>query len=137
VDDNEKVSAPQKITILLAEYNTLRTEVITARIEVTKAIGLIFGVLAGSSIFSGRLVGSPWLSFLGIVLAVGYLGVAILWTSKNTESFTARLRELEEEINRRAGERLLVWETDYGWGSVIWRTNKNFKGYTYRPNAPC
>lgn len=107
------------VTILLAEYNTLRTEVLTARAAVAQSIGI------GAPVFVALLQYS-YLSTAGVVLLV--VGLIGFWNDQNTRAFTARIRDLEKDINRRAGERLLLWETDHGWGSIFPPpSNKNFR----------
>lgn len=108
-----------RVTILLAEYNTLRAEVLAARAAVVQAIGI------GAPVSVGLLAGGYYsLSLIVLVVVV----LSSIWNDQNTRAFTARLRDLEKAINERAGERLLLWETDHGWGSIFPPpSNKNFK----------
>jgi hypothetical protein len=120
VDDN------QKISILLAEYNTLRSEVLAARSYIAQAAAITAGVLMGvlGLTFSANLPLARWAGLSMSVIAIVYLGSAFVWNELNTRKFTKRLRELEKDINKLAGEQLLVWETDYGWGSIVVRKHK-------------
>lgn len=110
-----------KVAILVAEYNTLRTEVVAARASVAQAIGLSSAVLMGvvAFSFSTNFSGPNWVPWAIAAMAIIYVGLSCAWNEVNTRKFTTRLRLLETSINGRAGERLLVWETDSGWGSIL------------------
>jgi hypothetical protein len=107
----------------MAEYNTLRAEVLAARANVAQAFGVTAPVLIAvvAFSFSDASTAPAWVAWTIAVTAVIYLGAIIIWNEKNTRSFTRRLRTLERQINARAGERLLVWETHSGWGSLFRR----------------
>ncbi len=108
----------QKITVLLAEYNTLRAEVLAARGNVAQAASLTVPVvmaLIGFS-FSTSLSIRKWVVWAVAVVAAAYLGVIFVWNEVYTRRFTAQLRMLEHKINELAGEQLLTWETQHGWG---------------------
>jgi len=109
----------QKVSILLAEYNTLRAEVLAARSYVSQATGVTAAVIMGTVAFaaSSSFSGPSWVPWLIAALAILYLTGTVVWNEVNTQRFTARLRALELKINTRAGERLLVWETESGWGT--------------------
>src|ERR1035441_3904086 len=100
MDDNQKVS------ILLAEYNTLRAEVLAARSNVAQAIGItaaiIMGVIGFS--FSKSFSGPQWVPWSIAVMALVYLGGIFGWNEINTRKFTKRLRTLEADINARSEE---------------------------------
>ena len=117
MDEKER----QKITILLAEYNTLRAEVMAARSAFHQAIRIgitVLIALVGFALSKG-IASHYWVIWL-IASAVALLLLSLVyWNDVNTFKFTARLRELEAEINRRAGERLLIWESEMGWDGMI------------------
>jgi hypothetical protein len=131
------MDAHQKVPILLAEYNTLRAEVLAARGNAGQAAGIFSATFMANIAFanSSANTGPWWVPWaIGAAIAV-YFCVLIGWNEKNTRGFTHRLREIEPEINDLAGDRLLVWETDYGWGGMFWKTNPHFKGYTQPKSA--
>jgi hypothetical protein len=107
-----------RILVLLAEYNTLRTECqhrLTLLMQWTGiAITVIVGLL-GFAISNVQLSGLYYLTgavfFLYAVLVI-VIGI-------NVAQLAKRVRELEKQINDVAGERLLRWETDYAWGRVL------------------
>jgi hypothetical protein len=110
----------QRVAVLLAEYNTLRAEVLWARDNVWKVLQL--GV-PGIAALMGLIVSTEWkisLIILTSILAFIVIGTAF-WNDRNTRSFTARLRDIEKEVNDLiGGSELLVWETHHGWGSIFW-----------------
>ena len=127
----------RKIPVLLAEYNTLRSEVMTARTNVTQTITITATIVVAALGFTFK-TGVTWhavILFAAVTsLALLYLYFAFRWNERNTRAFTSRIREIESDVNRRVGERLLLWETDYGWGSIFPRNlNSEYKGYSYRP----
>jgi len=112
----------QKVAILIEEYKTLRAEVLAARSYVAQAIGITAAVMMGVLGLSFSSFSRPhWVTWTVAGVALAYLGGTLAWNEINTRHFAKRLRALEADINTRAGERLLVWETDSGWGSMISR----------------
>jgi hypothetical protein len=116
----------QKISILIAEYNTLRAEVLAARSYVAQAFGITAGVAMGilGFAFSANLSVPKWAVFAVGAVAVTYLVGTVVWNDINTRKFTKRIRALEADINTRSGETLLRWETDSGWGGMIVRVKQ-------------
>jgi len=126
------MDADKKVPVLLAEYNTLRAEVLAARSNVAQAAGIFAATLMADIAFANSAANTgpwcvPWAICAVIVL---YFCVLVGWNEKNTQSFTHRLRELEPEINALTNDRLLVWETYYGWGGMFRKTNPHYKGCT-------
>lgn len=117
----------QKISVLLAEYNTLRAEVMAARGNVAQAVGLTVPVIMGlvGLSFSPSLGPPIWIIGAITAIAVAYLGLHFMWNEANTKHFTTQLRVLEDQINTLAGERLLTWESSHGWGAMVLPTKTN------------
>jgi hypothetical protein len=107
-----------RILILLAEYNTLRIECqhrLTLFIQSTGiALTVVIG-LVGVAITNAQL---PALYYLGGG-ALFFYAVLVVLIDINVAQLAKRVRELEGEINKIAGERLLKWETEYGWGRAL------------------
>jgi hypothetical protein len=102
------MDAPQKIPILLAEYNALRQRLFAA----TLMADIAFAVSPASTIW--------WVPWLIGGISILYLCVVVGWNGQTTETFTRRLRELEAAINKLAdNDRLLVWETDWMGAHVL------------------
>jgi hypothetical protein len=117
------VNQSHKISVLLAEYNTLRAEVLAARANVARDFGIgatVTMAVIGFSISKSNSV-PKWGPWLIATFALIYVSISLMWNEINTWRFTKRLRALEADINARAGERLLVWETESGWGSIVKR----------------
>jgi hypothetical protein len=112
----------QKISVLLAEYNTLRAEVLAARGNIAQAVGLTVPVIMGliGLSFSPALGPPMWIIGAITAFAIAYLGLHLAWNGANTRAYTRQLRALEAQINNLAGERLLTWETSQGWGAMIY-----------------
>lgn len=122
-----------KIWILLAEYNTLRAEVLAARSNVGQAAGIFFAaIMVNFTLAFSVAKGNPEIPIIIATSLFLYLGFLIAWNAKNTRSFTKRLREIEAQINDLAGDRLLLWETVHGWGGMWGKPNPNFR----EDNAP-
>ncbi|WP_279684775.1 hypothetical protein [Bradyrhizobium sp. SSUT18] len=117
-----------KIWILLAEYNTLRAEVLAARSYMGQGAG-IFAAAFMANIAFGYSAGKDYLALTIIlgIFVVAYFAALYAWNEKNTISCTARLRNLESAINSLAGERLLVWETVHGHGGIWRKTNPHLQ----------
>jgi hypothetical protein len=103
-------SNEQKIQILMAEYQSLRAEVLQRNTVLNQTIAA-FGTLAVPIIayvfFKSLLVGLA-------LLAAAPTTVFVTWfiVDRQTRVLARRLRELERSINEKAGEQLLRWETD-------------------------
>jgi hypothetical protein len=137
----------QEITVLLAEYNTLRTEELSARDYVARAWSLcVTAFMADVALFSSKYLGGHVcaaiiiFTIIFIILVIYGLSVAH-WNDKNTQTISKRLRELEKEINELVGHCVLMWETYYGWGQMFpcrWggtfftrkKANPEYKGCT-------
>jgi hypothetical protein len=104
---DNKIGQKEKIQILLAEYSGLRG-------EITSRTGYGFQVGAATLIAITWLFQQPNLASLKVWIAVLIIaaGVALFaWVNvRDIWKAAARLRELEHEINSRAGQHLLVWE---------------------------
>jgi hypothetical protein len=130
------MEAKEKLPMLLAEYNTLRQEVIAARTSVAQGAGIFSAAIIGAILFgfsSGR--SNPEFAIMIGIVAVVYICALVVWNEKVTTSLTRRLRELESEMNGIAGERVMLWETIHGWGNLFFNSNPNFRGYT-TPEEP-
>jgi Flp pilus assembly protein TadB len=96
-----------KVQVLLHEYDTLRTEGIyrnSAMFQLLAAGALLFVFLMQQQSINFRSYLSLAAFWVVIPVFSWFLGSDIYRAGK-------RLRELGTEINRRAGEELLVWET--------------------------
>jgi hypothetical protein len=100
-----------KITILLSEYNTLRSELV-ARTGFGFQIGAV-GVVLITWLLHELKDNAHWyllVIFVCIPIVILYIKV----NKRDIWRLARRLKELEYEINSRAREYLLVWETLWG-----------------------
>jgi|SRR5580700_3295674 hypothetical protein len=138
------MDASQKIPVLLAEYNTLRAEVLAARGNVAQASSILTATLMADFAFAGTLIFNQvykwWLAlpFFIMLFVFGYFWALVNWNETNTRNFTRRLREIEKQIHEITGDPpVLLWETVHGWGGMFRQTNPNFKGYkSFPPEQP-
>ena len=110
------ITDKERIPILLAEYNTLRAEMMqrytgfVSFITISIASGVtIVGVVS--------LQQNPRATQHAVILGVClFMFLIIVGFVINRDFFrlAAHLRRLENKINMKAGERLLTWETDHG-----------------------
>ena len=103
----------EKIQILLAEYNTLRDEVIS---RVDTGYQIVAFVLAALTIVVG--VRFDWrmeLSLLGTLSLLIWL--IWLFAMRDLACLARRVIALEAEINKRSGEELLIYESRLGGGA--------------------
>jgi hypothetical protein len=98
-----------RIQILLSEYAALRAEIMSRT-------GFGFQIaavsLAGITwLMQQQLDNRPWYFWLIMVGVAGCFSIAIFVNVRDLTRAAHRIKELEYEINSRAGEHLLVWET--------------------------
>jgi hypothetical protein len=113
------IGAKEQLKILLAEYTSLRTE---ANARVT-SIYQVASITAAVVIWLLKDGGGPF--YLYFIAA--FLGLFICaWNLARDLGRTGiRIKQIETEINKRAGEHLMVWENEWGgqasklWGSPI------------------
>jgi len=100
MDDNARID------ILLKEYETLRTEIIS-RTQSRFAITSIAAGAVALAFSAGSTLGSPWL-----FLILTSLAAALLWARLGglIRRASEGLHRVEEKVNEIAGEELLVWE---------------------------
>jgi hypothetical protein len=119
VDDSEKIK------IILEEYKSLRTEIMQRHagiIQVYTVAGTAFVGVVGFAVFNTTILGGVLMTLVLIVLVVG----AFFLHDHDIRMLAKRLRIIEADINQRAQENLLDWETSYGLLSVdyddrVWR----------------
>jgi prepilin signal peptidase PulO-like enzyme (type II secretory pathway) len=103
-----------KIQILLSEYTTLRSEILTRTGYGFQLAGL--AAVIGTWLLAQTLLKQTQQKlplWFWIVLAVTgvFFAVATFANVRDLTRAANRVKDLEHEINSRAGESLLVWET--------------------------
>jgi hypothetical protein len=106
-------SEEERVKVLLHEYATLRNEILTRTTH-------LYQLIAVGTVLFVWIMGQPLTARSWVVLGVGVFLIAFFYRliSRDIEKAARRLRELEEDINHRAGETLLVWERKWG-GAVV------------------
>src|ERR1051325_5965401 len=106
----------QKISILMAEYNTLRSEAVARTGHAFQIAG--FCITALSIWAAEETSGKTWLALTAIIVLL----VASGWfTFREITKANRRVREIELDVNDRAGEDLLIWENLWdGWATGFW-----------------
>jgi hypothetical protein len=115
--ETSRSATAQKITILLAEYSSLRA-------EINSRNALVFQIGAVSAVSITWLLQQADISskkfWVGVIILLtgtaifGWVNIRDIWKA------SGRLRELEHDINSRAGEHLLIWETLWGAAKFRW-----------------
>jgi hypothetical protein len=115
----EPYSQKDKVTILLHEYNMLRAEILTRTTHGFQLMA-VYAVL-----FVWIMQAKEGVRFwLSLAVAVGTLFIASWISFSNINRCVKRVLELEKDINSRAGENLLVWET---------QQKRKFVGFLRKP----
>jgi uncharacterized membrane protein len=106
---SEPVGAKEKLQVLLAEYNTLRAEILTRTSNGFQVTSI------GASLVAILLQWPLGLRFwLGLGLGLTLCGCCLWIILSATAKLEARLRTLEQAINDHVGEELMTWERSYG-----------------------
>ncbi len=114
------LSQADKIQILLHEYDTLRNELLQRYAASFQAIGVFALVLTGLvTVIATNGINKTLIALLCSSTII-FLFV-MLWIDYDTFKGAKRLREIEADVNARAGETLLKWETEWGWGGTAIR----------------
>ncbi|MBZ0138923.1 MAG: hypothetical protein K8H87_04005 [Pseudorhodoplanes sp.] len=103
----------EKIKIVLEEYKTLREEIYrrhAAFVQVCTVAGTTFVAIVGVAIVNKTLVGGAFMTLALLVLVT----FAFLMHDHDTRLLAEQLAQIEKDINKRAGEDLLTWETTRG-----------------------
>jgi hypothetical protein len=106
---SELLSQKDKIHILLQEYNTLRAELVLNGNKTFQLLSL------GGALFVLIISRPPdarfWTALVAALVGVSYFSFVVM---RDMRRLAKRVRELEDDINRRAGEELLIWESRWG-----------------------
>lgn len=126
------VEQHHKIQVLLQEYGGLRNEIVhrTNNMYQLFAVGagLLGFVLAGTDAYRiaiAVVIGAPVIKYFHWLI------------TRDIRKAARRLREIEKDVNARAGETLLVWETYFG-GDVTghWGRGQELPRPTVSPSQP-
>jgi lysylphosphatidylglycerol synthetase-like protein (DUF2156 family) len=107
----------QTITVMLHEYDTLRTETLyrySAQFQTTTVFAAVVVGLVTLAVTRG--FSRPIVALLIFALVV-YFGMQI-WIFHDVCRVHRQLDTIEERVNNLAGEKLLTWETEHGLGGL-------------------
>ena len=122
----EEIGQKERIQILLAEYTSLRSET-NARISSAYNVTGI-GTALVVFVIQQSLGPAFWIGLVMALAGVIYCSRTLAYDMVNA---ARRVREIELDINKRAGEKLLIWETERGdltpgyWKSAWFFKNSN------------
>jgi hypothetical protein len=123
----ENFGQKEKIQILLAEYASLRSE-INARISSGYTVTGI-GTALVVFVIQQPIGAAFWIGLFMVIVGVMYCARMVGYDATNAAK---RVREIELDVNKRVGEKLLVWETERGglnasyWkAAMLFRRNSN------------
>ena len=100
------ITQKEKVTVLLSEYTTLRTEIIQRTGHGFQLLSVGVAVVA-----LVNAIGIDSWKWVFSAFAILVVIIAICITLQAIKQLSARVRELESEINARVCEPLLRWET--------------------------
>jgi hypothetical protein len=98
-----------RIQILLSEYSTLRAEIISRTANGFTLTTI--GVTVLTWVIKEFTSNSPWYYWLGALTLFVVFGLGVFVNIRDITRAARRVKALEHEINSRAGEHLLIWET--------------------------
>ncbi|MGA1864924.1 MAG: hypothetical protein ACMUHX_07670 [bacterium] len=116
------------IDILLKEYDTLRSEILTRSTQRISFLGL-FGATIGYFLFKYNDL--MFIQEIGLIFGLVFLGLIWVQLGNIINRCSARITAIEKEINEISGRNLLKWETNNRltifnkFHGAITRHNKN------------
>jgi Na+/H+ antiporter NhaC len=119
------------IQILLHEYDTLREEIIQRWVGMQQQISIGVIVLLGiiTVLFSNQIQHPrDYILYSLLAIAVCVFIYAMWQVGRDSGKAAERVREIEREVNLRAGAELLQWETHWGGGAAgYWGSSRPVK----------
>jgi len=112
---SEPIGEKDKITILLHEYDTLRQEIVNRMNNGFQLLAVCAVLL--TLLFQAK---STVMIVVGICVLIAVIVFGLWTTFGNINNAAARLRELEADTNTRAGEKLLIWESECAGALTGW-----------------
>src|ERR1035441_6805522 len=110
--NRQLLNEAEKIHILLHEYNALRQEIhnrTSCGFQLVSVGAVLFVLITNlTSLGSGFRL---WCSIAASTFTLVYAGCLIY---RDINKAAERLRALEQDINNRSGEKLLIWATRFG-----------------------
>lgn len=119
MDAHPQMSTNDKVLTLLAEYSSLRSEIMQRNSVFNQycVISVPASVAAVSVVTSAY----PPLGIILFLIIGSLLYIVFRIIEFDTLAAAARVRVLEKQLNEMAGERLVTWETENGLNTVGYR----------------
>jgi hypothetical protein len=108
-DGPDELSQKDKIQIMMSEYTALRSEIVSRTGYGFQIAAVAFAVI--SWFIQQPLRGQPWYFWLVTIFIAASFGITIFVNTRDLTRAANGVKQLEHEVNCRAGEHLLVWET--------------------------
>jgi uncharacterized membrane protein YkgB len=102
---DETFKSEEKVKILLAEYASLMSEIVARTGHGFQVSGFAITALA----FLATAPSVTWRTILALTFIVLLLVGATFLTLRHVQLAAVRIREIERDVNRRAGENLMIW----------------------------
>ena len=109
----------ERINILLAEYNTLRAELLQKYTAILQSVSIIAPILVG--LVASLVLDPSRRPIYLLILSLLFIYAWAVWffADRMINRIAARIRAIEGDVNGRAQERLLEWESRYGFGGLF------------------
>jgi hypothetical protein len=117
--DAPQMSTNDKVLTLLAEYGSLRSEIMQRNSVFNQYC--VISVPASVAAVSFAYTAYPPAGIILFLVICSLLYVVFRIIEFDTLAAAARVRTLETKLNEMAGERLVAWETDCGLDKVGYR----------------
>ncbi len=119
MDAHPQMSTNDKVLTLLAEYSSLRSEIMQRNSVFNQYC--VISVPASVAAVTVVTTAFPPLGIILFLVICTLLYVVFRIIEFDTLAAAARVRALEKQLNEMAGERLVIWETECGLNTVGYR----------------
>jgi hypothetical protein len=119
MDGHPQMSTNDKVLTLLAEYSSLRSEIMQRNSVFNQYC--VISVPASVAAVSFAYTAYPPAGIILFLVIGALLYVVFRIIEFDTLAAAARVRDLEKMLNEMAGQRLVTWETDCGLNTVGYR----------------
>jgi cytochrome c biogenesis protein CcdA len=114
-DQSTSIREFERIQVLLAEWNSLRAEIIARTTIGFQIVGIGF-----TGIGIVLLQNNIYIKTICLIVGITILSIGTWFTARDLFKMNRRAKELERNINSRCGETLIEWETRFSSLSTGW-----------------
>lgn len=94
-----------KISILALEYNSLRSDINSRMSSIFQVCAIYVAVLSFKQLFEKNAI---------VIVISSVFAIGLYFLCNDIYKAGKRVQRLEADINRRANEKLLMWESELG-----------------------